>query len=139
LGAPSTSVPSDASRAPTLEADEKQAREIVPGFGSALQEVLGAEPNPFARAEAGSGLNFRNLDSLRNRVASAKSERIERLRSRGVREEPSLNQASPGGKPRAAVSFLEDGRALIHAMKKPDVEHVAYRNLHAVGSREDLA
>src|SRR5450830_1937175 len=95
--ASSSRFPSEASERLHSKRGEEQTREIVPGFGPALREVHGAEPTPFARAEGGSGPGFRDADALRNRVASAKQERIERLRSRGVREEPALNQATTGG------------------------------------------
>lgn len=55
-------------------------------FGDAITNEFGIKPEALTAAEAGYLTGFRDADSVRNRIATARQERLERLRSKGVQE-----------------------------------------------------
>lgn len=80
----------NASRTPTMTPTAKQIAEIERRYGQALREHLHIAPDALTRAEATYVLGFRDADSLRNRAASARQERADRLRAKGIGQEEGL-------------------------------------------------
>lgn len=75
----------NASRAATLTANNKATSEIERRFGNEVRELFNIEPSALTAAEAGYIIGLRDADALRNRAASARTERDERLRAKGIR------------------------------------------------------
>ncbi|MFM7852018.1 MAG: hypothetical protein ACKO96_08885, partial [Flammeovirgaceae bacterium] len=63
-------------------------------FGDAIQQVFGVNPDALTNTEAEYLANFRDVDSLRARVATARLERRERLLSKGIQQ---VNETPPDG------------------------------------------
>jgi len=62
-----------------------QSNEIERRYGNEVRELFGIDPKALTAAEAGYIINFKDADTLRNRAATAREERISRLRSKGIR------------------------------------------------------
>lgn len=80
----------DASRTATITPNNKVINRLKARLGDALTQDLGLDANALTAAEAGHFANFRDADSLRTRIATAKRERPERLRAKGVSQEVGL-------------------------------------------------
>lgn len=95
----------DASRTATMTPEKSVVKLLEGRMGDAIRQELSIEPAALTAAEAGYLVGFRDADSFRARVASARSERGERLRAKGIRVEGAEDQQSVGPKlSRAAPS-----------------------------------
>lgn len=74
----------NAARSGMLKADRKTVRELEARHGEEISKLFGIEPGALTWSESQYLLGFRTTDELRNRVAKAKQERVDRLRSKGV-------------------------------------------------------
>jgi hypothetical protein len=61
-----------------------QSNEIERRYGNEIRELFGIGPKALTAAEAGYIINFKDADTLRNRAATAREERRQRLLSKGI-------------------------------------------------------
>jgi len=74
----------NAMRGGKMTADAKIVRELEARHGDEIRKLFGIEPRALTGPEAQYLIGFRTTDELRNRVAKARQERIDRLHAKGV-------------------------------------------------------
>jgi hypothetical protein len=83
----------DASRGAKITPDPARVQFLKERFGDVIRTELHVDPASLTAAEAGYLGNFRDADSLRNRVAAARRDRGARLRAQGLQPDEVAGEA----------------------------------------------
>lgn len=84
----------NASRSGSISLPANVLRKLKGRFPDEIPNILGIAHDALTAEEANYLIGFRDADELRNRAASAKQARVERLRSKGIRFAEEVSDAS---------------------------------------------
>jgi hypothetical protein len=87
----------NASRSGKIIPAPHVVEQIKRRYGDDITDIFNISPDALTAEEAGYLIGFRDADELRNRAATAKQARVERLRSKGICLEAAVAEARPSG------------------------------------------